>query len=107
MIKIIVKIINNKLIGHLEICESELGEMFAPIVIPIMVKPKFLSKLGIENFNPKKAPKEQTMVGPKRNGAGKLKYQAKTAPNNPRIIEVTNSMINFLFKNLGVFYTIQ
>ena len=68
-----MRTINNKLIGHLEICESELGVTFTPIVIPIMVKPKFLSISGIENFNPKKAPIEQTIVGPKRNGAGKFK----------------------------------
>lgn len=97
-----MRTINNKLIGHLEICESELGVTFTPIVIPIMVKPKFLSISGIENFNPKKAPIEQTIVGPKRNGAGKFKYHAKIAPKNPRKIDVINSMINFLLKSLDI-----
>ena len=85
MIKKIEQIIINKLIGQVEIWESELGVTFEPIVIPIIVNPKFLRNGGIENFKPKIALIEQTIVGPNINGAGIFKNHAKKAPKDPRV----------------------
>ena len=102
MIKKIEQIIINKLIGQVEIWESELGVTFEPIVIPIIVNPKFLRNGGIENFKPKIALIEQTIVGPNRNGAGIFKNNAKKAPKDPRKIDITNSVADLLLINLKI-----
>ena len=78
--------------------------MFVPIVIPIIVKHKFLRKIGIENFNPKIAPMEHTIVGPRRNGAGKFICHAKKAPKDPSRIDKINSIVYFLFIDESIIY---
>ena len=100
----IVETIINKLIGQVEIWANEFGVIFEPIVIPIIVNPKFLRKIGIENFNLRIAPIEQTIVGPRRNGAGNFIYHAKKAPKDPNRIDTINSIVFFLFIDESIIY---
>ena len=53
------------------------------MVKPITTKLKFFIDSGTKNFNPNKAAKEQTVVGPVKNGAGALMDQASIAPRGP------------------------
>ena len=46
--------------------------------------------------------RDRTIVGPRRNGAGKFKYHANKAPKDPSKIDIINSIVNFLFPDVSI-----
>ena len=75
------------------------------MVKPITTKLKFFIASGTMNFNPNKAAKEQTVVGPVKKGAGAPMDQASIAPIGPsqrewKILAKDNFLNDSIFNEL-------
>ncbi len=85
--------IHIRLTGHFDARAKVSGVTFDPRVNPMIMKARFLTKLGTANLSPSQAAREQRTVGPIRKGTGTSEYHAMIAPSGPSQIEFAKSCI--------------